>query len=559
MAALCPRVVLALVLVLGGWRGSLAQEAQAPAPPLPTVHTVTIDGLTVFTQPDLVHRLGLEVDHPIPKPAQELARDVETFYAREGYAAARATAAIDAAGALAIVVREGRLTAVEFVGVGPDRRAAFQEAFELQSGDLFDLPAARSALTRLLAPSRGAIEAMPPASPSEGDVLVSQDGLEVVERGGATVLRVHLKQRAGRLQWSTSATDREDWFSPVDGFAPALGFSGTIFDQRRFNHTYIEAMGSWKFGPDRPGYAIGLSQPFLTASRLFAGVSLFDLTASDDAWRISTLEQSLVSLGFRNSYRDYYRRRGYQVHLAVRPLPSMEVMAAWRAERQESLEVSTDTSAFKQDEPFRVNPAIDEGQSRALVLGLAWDSRSFETESLARSYVRHQLDLPFGTPAERQLGWRLEWSSEIARPSYGGDFDYTRHVLSARGWMPLGPRQQLGARVIGGWSDGDLPAQREFAVGGFGSVRGYTFKEARGREMTLVNLEYGLTVFRHGRLLVLGDAGRTFKTFEGSNDTWLNGVGVGWEFNDDLRVECGWRADDIPQSLQVVVRLAPPF
>jgi hypothetical protein len=77
--------------------------------------------------------------------------------------------------------------------------------------------------------------------------------------------------------------------------------------------------------------------------------------------------------------------------------------------------------------------------------------------------------------------------------------------------------------------------------------------------MALVNLEYGLTVFRHGRLLVLGDAGRTFKTFEGSSDKWLNGVGVGWEFNDDLRVEFGWRADDIPQSLQVVVRLAPPF
>ena len=557
MAACSARVVLAFVLVLGVGRGSLAQES--PAPPRQTLHAVTIEGLTVFTEPDLVRRLGLEVDCPLPKSTQDLARDVESAYAGEGYAAARATAAIDAAGTLTIVVREGRLSTIEFVGVGPDRRDAFQNEFELRQGDLFDLPAARSALTRLLAPSRGAIETTRPASSTEGNVLVSEDGLEVLERGGATVLRVHLRQRAGRLQWSTSATDREDWFSPVDGFAPALGFAGTIFDQHRFNHTYIEAMGSWKFGPDRPGYAIGISQPFLTSPRVFAGLSMFDLTASDDAWRISPLEESLVSLGFRNSYRDYYRRRGYQVHLAVRPFSAMEVMAAWRAERQESLEVSTDASVFKQDEPFRVNPAIDDGTSRAIVLGVAWDSRGFETESLARSYTRHQLDLPFGAPAGRELGWRIEWSSELARPSYGGDFDYTRHVLSARGWMPLGPRQRLGARVIGGWSDGELPVQREFAVGGFGSVRGYTFKEARGREMALVNLEYGLTVFRHGRLLVLGDAGRTFKTFEGSSDKWLNGVGVGWEFNDDLRVEFGWRADDIPQSLQVVVRLAPPF
>jgi hypothetical protein len=558
MAACSARVVFALVLVIGGGRGVLAQEAPAP-PPAPTLHAIRIAGQTVFTQADLVRRLKLEIDAPLPKPVEEIARDVASFYAGEGYAAARASAAIDAAGTLTIAVREGRLTAIEFVGVGSDRGAMFAKEFELQPGDLFDLPAARSAVTRLLAPSRGAIETTAPASSSEGTVLVSEDGFEVVERGGATVLRVHVRQRAGRLQWSTSATDREDWFSPVDGFAPALGFAGTIFDQRHFNHTYIEMMGSWKFGADRPGYAIGISQPFLSSPRMFAGISLFDLTASDDAWRISPLEQSLVSLGFKNSYRDYYRRRGYQAHLAIRPYPTIEVMAAWRDERQESLPVSTDFSVFKDDEPYRINPAIEDGESRAVVLGAAWDSRGFETESLARSYGRHQLDQPFGAAADHGLGWRIEWSSEIARPSYGGDFDYTRHVLSARGWMPLGPRQRLGARVIGGWSGGDLPAQREFAVGGFGSVRGYTFKEARGREMALVNLEYGLRIFNRGRLLVLGDAGRAFKTFEDSTDKWLSGVGVGWEFNDDLRVECGWRADDIPQSLQVVVRLAPPF
>ena len=556
MAACSARVVLALVLVLGAERGGFAQDA----PPLPqTLRAVAVEGATVFTEADLVRRLNLTLDLQLPKPPQELARDVEALYKREGYAAARATATIDQTGALTIAVREGRLTAIEFVGIGADRRAAFAREFELQPGDLFDLPAARSALTRLLEPSRGAIETARVTSSAEGDVLVSEDGLEIVERGNATVLRVHLRQRTGRLQWSTTATDREDWFSPVDGFAPALGFAGTIFDQRRFNHTYIEAMGSWKFGPDRPGYALGISQPFFTSPRVFAGISVFDLTASDDAWRISPLEQSLVSLAFRSSYRDYYRRRGYQAHLVFRPFSSLELLGAWRSERQESLTVSTDFSVFKDDEPYRLNPPIDDGLSRAVILGVAWDSRGFETESLARSYSRHQLDLPFGAPAGQELGWRLEWSSEIARPSQGGDFDYTRHVLSARGWLPLGPRQRLGARLIGGWSDGDLPTQREFAVGGFGSVRGYTFKEAVGREMALVNLEYRLTVFRHGRLLVLGDAGRTFKTFEGSNDQWLKGVGVGWEFNDDLRVEFGWRADDIPHSLQVVVRLAPPF
>ncbi len=541
-------------------RAGSSQEAQGSSKtPLAVLQTLNIDGLSVFPQADLSRRLSLEVGRPLPKDPDAIARDVEAIYAEEGYRAAKATARLDANGALTVIVREGRLSAIEFLGVDADRVAVFQREFEVQPGDLFHLPAARAAVTRLLAPSRGALETTQAVDPIEGNVLTAQDGLEVVERGGSAVLRVHLRRRTGRLHWSTGAAGREDWFSPVDGFAPALGLSGTIFDQRRFNHTYIEAMASWKFGPDRPGYAIGVSQPFLASPRLFAGAEIFDLTASDDGWRISPLEQSLVSLGFRNSYRDYYRRRGYQVHTALRLTETMEIMGAWRDELHESLPVATDVSAFKRDELFRQNPTVDEGEHRAVVVGYAWDSRGFETEALARTYARHQLDQPFGTAAVVESGWRIEWSSEISRPSFGSDFDYTRHLLSARGWMPVGPRQRLGARLIGGWSDGDVPPQREFALGGFGSVRGYQFKEARGRDMALLNIEYGVMLFRHGRLLALADAGRVFEPLEGSKDSWLSGVGVGWAFNDDLRIECGWRADAIPRSLQVVVRLAPPF
>jgi len=47
MAACSARVVFALVLVIGGGRGAVAQEAQTPAP-APTLHAVKIEGLTVF-------------------------------------------------------------------------------------------------------------------------------------------------------------------------------------------------------------------------------------------------------------------------------------------------------------------------------------------------------------------------------------------------------------------------------------------------------------------------------------------------------------------------------
>ena len=47
-------------------------------------------------------------------------------------------------------------------------------------------------------------------------------------------------------------------------------------------------------------------------------------------------------------------------------------------------------------------------------------------------------------------------------------------------------------RVIGGWSRGVLPPQREFAIGGIGSVHGYAFKGSVGDTMALMNVECAL-------------------------------------------------------------------
>jgi hypothetical protein len=44
----------------------------------------------------------------------------------------------------------------------------------------------------------------------------------------------------------------------------------------------------------------------------------------------------------------------------------------------------------------------------------------------------------------------------------------------------------------------------------------------------------------------------------GPSDDWLNGIGGGFEIGL-FRVEFGWRLDDIPKSLQVLVRFGPTF
>ena len=43
--------------------------------------------------------------------------------------------------------------------------------------------------------------------------------------------------------------------------ARALGFTTTIFDHGKFNHTIIDGYASYKFGRDNPGYSLGIERP----------------------------------------------------------------------------------------------------------------------------------------------------------------------------------------------------------------------------------------------------------------------------------------------------------
>ena len=40
---------------------------------------------------------------------------------------------------------------------------------------------------------------------------------------------VDLREPAGRFKLVPDLGDREDWFTPVDGFVPSLGFGAAVF------------------------------------------------------------------------------------------------------------------------------------------------------------------------------------------------------------------------------------------------------------------------------------------------------------------------------------------
>jgi hemolysin activation/secretion protein len=128
----------------------------------------------------------------------------------------------------------------------------------------------------------------------------------------------------------------------------------------------------------------------------------------------------------------------------------------------------------------------------------------------------------------------------------------------------LSPHQDFAARAIAGWSGGVLPPQRQFAIGGIGSVHGYAFRESIGDSLALINLEYGLGWRNDFRLLGFFDAGRvSARQLPGAPPAaearWLKGVGFGIAVANMFRIDFGYKLDAVPSSLQVLLRFGRGF
>jgi hypothetical protein len=554
---------------MGVWLSLLAPEALL-AQETP-VRSVQITGAKEISEQAILDALAVKPGEPPLDTPERTAERAQQYYREEGYTFARVTPQLDtASGVLTLAIDEGVIDAVEFQGVDDRLIRRFTADFALRAGDVFNSARARQALDVLLRQTRGAISPgalHAPTFTDSGD-LRRRGTFDLVERNGQRVLLVGLREPPARFKIAPDLGEREDWFSPVDGFVPSLGMGLAVFDRGRFNHTFVAGHLSYKLASERVGYALGFERPLFRGQRLYVGGELHDLTATDDQWQVSETEASLAAIGPRRSFRDYYRRRGVQINASMRPHPQVEALFAWRGERHQPLATSSDFSLWNDDEPFRANATARDGRLNAIVLGASVDSHGFDRESLEASYWRHQLETPFGErlgdpgwKRNRRPIWRIDWTSELSeRSAFSSDFDFRRHIVTGRARALISEHQNVGVRAIRGWSDGELPPQRLFAIGGIGSVHGYEFKEATGDALTLFNIEYELGW--RGGLTAIGffDAGRVRLPALSPRiqSPWMKGVGFGVGIGG-FRIDFGYKTSAVPSSLKVLVRLDRTF
>jgi hypothetical protein len=179
-------------------------------------------------------------------------------------------------------------------------------------------------------------------------------------------------------------------------------------------------------------------------------------------------------------------------------------------------------------------------------------------------------------------GWSIYGAFEYGPRAMGGEFNFDQYILDIRRFQPMSSFDNLNIRLRAGTSDGTLPLQKAYDLGGLGTLNAFPFKSETGNRMILFNAEYIMNgsilddldfwpswIFDHVNLLFFTDAGMIRIAVPGSgptegfeNITWRefrHDFGAGFSNRSgSFRVGIAWRTD-VKAPARFILRFTRPF
>ncbi|HKS06669.1 MAG TPA: hypothetical protein VJR92_10185 [Gemmatimonadaceae bacterium] len=332
---------------------------------------------------------------------------------------------------------------------------------------------------------------------------------------------------------------------------------------------------------------------FGTGAGLGIGAAAFDKVDPVEGWQMPDNEVGYAAVGIHRDFRDYYSRHGGEGYLTMYATDKSWIRAGYGEERWESRVERDAWSLFHGDDPWRPNPAIDDGRTRIAKGSLRVDTRNSSDSPGAGWFVQADVTREKFEPTP----------GPVTPPSR----TYSRAFADFRRYNRLAPHAQLNLRaVVGGWIDGDpLPLSRRLSASGPGTLPGFDFRRHRGGEdrlqcseggaatglpalcdrVALVQVEYRGSLswdtgYDHGAKwmpldidtptwVVFADAGRGWRAKDDgvttyaiesfpSLSTFKTDLGIGLDFGS-LSVAVAKSVSDKDEPANLVIRLARRF
>ena len=510
-------VILPTVLALAILQSPGPQPA--PVAPLPVLREIVLEGVSFFTRDEVLKAIRLTPGSRFRRDPEEVAASLAAHYGSQCFMAVKVAGRFDPeAGRLTLTVDEGRMDALVIEGLEGDEEARIRAVLGIEPGTPLRDKTVREAMGRLDAATGGAyrIEGGPPWTVEEGP-------------GGPT-LHLRVVHRRFRIVPLLSGPDAAPFRNRVDGTAPGLGADVTLFGGTATNHASVYGRGEYASGAKVWRYAAGVRRSFGRDHLVTAGYERHDMTDTDDLFRRRPIEGPHGRPIPFHIVDEYFRRRGDEAYLFVRPTPRVHLGVGFRSDTHGSLPVVADDSIVFLSRRPRPNPEVGEGLMRSLLFTARWSHHAplFPSWELERDSFL--VRTPYGTPFEHAQGERVEATYEVAADGLGGDFSFQRFTGQARASRSVGARHTVTGRVIVGLTGGTPPLQRRFALGGLGTLRGYALKEFPGAQMALATGEWMTeTRPRWPALVVFYDGGAAWtKGADGAGFRSDAGAGIEW-------------------------------
>jgi hypothetical protein len=313
--------------------------------------------------------------------------------------------------------------------------------------------------------------------------------------------RIHYMNRAG-LDYGDSFENGPFISNPIYGLYPVMpmihynrvnGVFLGIKKERMTWDRYDDFLGiesitpqgmiGYSFGQDEWQYSFGLEKYFGDRPLFALGAEYYNGTSTDDYWRVGLNETSITALFAGYDFLDYYKQKGYGLYAMFRTPTYIDLAVSYNSTAYSSLQQQTDYSFFGKNGTYRVNPPITEGDFETLSLGFMFNRRNV----IMSQFFSMQ-------------GWALaELGKEFGLNS---DVPYNRYQAGWQFYFYLDKGTMLKWRLRAGsiTGDGDIPLQKQFELGGIGTMRATPFKQMKGNAMVLSNIE-----LHFGSSNVMGD------------------------------------------------------
>ncbi len=348
-------------------------------------------------------------------------------------------------------------------------------------------------------------------------------------------------------------------YNRVQGIFLGLELPKSIASKARI--VTVHGFAGYGFKEKALRYSLGLDRYFFNRRdyRFEIGGKFYDLTDTHDNWIIMPSENMLSSILIHEDFRDYYRRRGYELHMSQNYTVFLKGTLGYRSDDYTSLNKNADWAIFGGDKKFRANPAIVEGNMRSIFAEIYWDSRD-------------DRELP-------RRGWYAKLTAEFSNSKLKSDFFFNRYFFEFRRYQPLSHSERLDIRLIAATAEGNLPIQKQYELGGLSTLRGFRYKEFAGDRMLLGNFEYNISpstfsrdllFFDDVRLILFYDIGLAWRS--GDNSKWSKGfeflkfnslksdIGIALsDWQGQIRLNIAKRTDTNSRPLEVTFRISKPF